>query len=152
MKTSEAGIQLIKDHEGLRLTSYLCSAKKWTIGWGSTKGVGPGMTITEEQAVERLRVDLQDTEAAVLRLVSVALKQHQFDALVSLIFNIGPSRFAGSTVRKLINARGSAQEIVASWRLWRNASQKQPDGTIKMVQLPGLVRRRLDETNLYSAL
>jgi lysozyme len=102
MKTSEQGIALLKDREGVRLKAYLCSAGVPTIGVGHTAGVKLGDTCTEQQALEWLREDLQWSEAAV-RQVKVPLEQHQFDALVSFVFNVGQGQFATSTLLKKLN-------------------------------------------------
>ncbi|MFN7608707.1 MAG: lysozyme, partial [Ralstonia sp.] len=92
MKTSAAGIALIKEHEGKRLKAYLCPAGVWTIGYGHTTGAGSpsvqkGMTITEAEADAIFARDIGAFERGVLRLVKVPLAQGQFDALVSFEFN-----------------------------------------------------------------
>src|SRR3546814_12847795 len=91
MQTSQRGIDLIKRFEGLRLTAYpdpATGGDPWTIGFGHTKGVKPGMVITAEKAESFLREDLREFEEAVERLVTVHLCQHQFDALIAFTFNV----------------------------------------------------------------
>ena len=74
----KAGLDLIKSFEGLKLRAYLCPAKVWTIGYGSTgPHVIPGKVITEVEAEELLKDDLDRFEKAVTRLVTVPLRQNQ---------------------------------------------------------------------------
>lgn len=101
---SEQGLGLLRDREGCRLEAYLDSVGVPTIGVGHTTGVHMGMTITAEEALELLREDLKWSEAAVNNGVSVPLKQNQFDALVSFVFNVGQGAFASSTLRRRLNA------------------------------------------------
>ncbi len=141
MQISDSGIMLIKNFEGLRLTAYQCSAHVWTIGYGHTAGVKPGDTITEGQAEQFLRDDLDQFEAAVYRLVNVTLSQHQFDALVSFTFNLGEGNLKNSTLLKKLNAgdySGAAEEFPR----WNRA-----DGRV----VEGLTRRRLAERDMFLA-
>ena len=87
--TSEKGIEFIKSYEALVLKAYDDSTGVWTIGYGHTAGVMPGMEITESQAVEFLQADLKRFEESVNRYVTVPLTQNMFDALVSFTFNLG---------------------------------------------------------------
>ena len=104
MKTSAAGLAFIAAHEGVVLTAYPdpgTGGAPWTIGIGHTSAAGPpkvvrGLTITRERAFEILAADLAGFEAAVLAAAPAALASHEFDALVSLCFNIGPGNFARS--------------------------------------------------------
>lgn len=139
MKTSQAGIAIIRTHEGLRLTAYQCSAGVWTIGYGSTSGVKPGMTITQAQATGLLISDLGIAERAVHSSVTVTLSQEQFDALSSLAFNIGASAFAKSTLVKLLNA-GKYHDAAAQFDRWVYAGKK---------KLPGLMKRRAAEKAMF---
>lgn len=93
MKTSENGLDLIKQFEGYRDTAYKCPAGVWTIGWGHTKGVKEGDRIDTARAEELLSSDLQVFEKAVNDADFPSLTQNQFDALVALTYNIGPSNF-----------------------------------------------------------
>ncbi|MBL5829218.1 lysozyme [Serratia fonticola] len=133
------GLNLIKQFEGLRLRAYQCSANVWTIGYGHTAGVGEDDIITEEQAIFLLRQDVAEGEMVVNQHMNVLLTQNQFDALVSLVFNIGAGNFRASTLLKKLNIRdydGAAKEFLR----WVNAGGK---------MLPGLVRRREAESRLF---
>jgi lysozyme len=136
---SEKAIDLIKEFEDLRLEAYLCPAGVWTIGWGHTKGVKPGMKITEEQAEELLEEDMQEAIRVVERL-NVDLSDNQYNALVSFVFNIGGSAFARSTIRRKILANPNDKNIRAEFMRWVYA-----DGE----KLKGLERRREEEAELY---
>lgn len=139
MKIGSKGLALIKRFEGLRLKAYLCPAKVWTIGYGSTGAhVKPGMEITEAQAEKLLLDDLARFEKAVSDAAPNA-SQDQFDAMVSLAFNIGIAGFQKSSVLRLHKA-GRHSGAADSFALWVKANGK---------TLPGLVRRRADEAHLY---
>lgn len=141
MKTGEKGLALIKHFEGLRLRAYQCSANVWSIGYGHTAGVKPDDVITPEQADAFLRQDVSDSEQAVSRFVRVPLTQYQFDALVSFTFNLGSGNLRTSTLLRLLNAGdypGAAGQLLR----WVNAGGK---------ELPGLVRRRVAEKELFGS-
>ena len=90
MNISEKGLNLIKSFEGCVLTAYKCPAGILTIGWGNTKNVYEGMTITQAQADQFLVEDVQIYANAVNKYVSkFNLNQNQFDALVSFAYNCG---------------------------------------------------------------
>lgn len=102
MEISDAGIQVLIEREGCRLEAYQDSVGVWTIGVGHTAAAGPpepcaGMTITQEQADELLDQDLDEYETCVNEVIEPPMTQHQFDAFVSICFNIGQGSFAGST-------------------------------------------------------
>ena len=104
------------------------------------QGVQPGDTCDRSQALEWLRQDVEWAEAAVNRLVTVPLEQHQFDALVSFTFNLGQGALAQSTLLRLLNG-GSAPSVVApQFDRWVNG----PHGP-----MPGLVRRRAAERAMF---
>lgn len=141
MRISEAGLSLIKKFEGLRLIAYKCPAGIWTIGYGHTgPDVYEGKRITEEQADALLVQDCERMESAVLSSVTVPLTQYEFDALVSFTFNVGPSAFRGSTMRRLLNERASKTVVASEFSRWVKADGK---------PLPGLVRRREEEKALF---
>src|SRR5690242_5234845 len=109
MVTSAAGRHFITVQEGNKLKAYQDSVGVWTIGVGHTSMAGPppvveGMTISPAESDAILAHDLQKVEHSVLSAVTVPMEQHEFDALVSLCFNIGPGNFSGSTVVKELNA------------------------------------------------
>lgn len=111
MKTSPAGIDLIKRSEGLRLQPYNDVAGVATIGYGH-KIVPPATFehgITEATALLMLADDIETAESAVESHVKVALSQGQFDALVDFVFNLGSGRLAESTLLKALNLGNYAQ-------------------------------------------
>ena len=137
MKTSQRGINLIKQFEGVRLTAYKCPAGVYTIGYGHTRGVQRGMRITEEEASAYLTADLLNSEKAVERYDSVYhWNQNEFDALVSFTFNCG-----AANLRSLLrNGRRNRSQIAATLPLYRKAGGK---------VLKGLERRRAAEKALF---
>ena len=137
MKTSQRGINLIKEFEGLRLTAYRCPAGVYTIGYGHTRGVKRGMKITEEEASAFLTADLRNSEKAVERYVGIYhWNQNEFDALVSFTFNCG-----ATNLRSLLrNGRRNREQIASALPLYRKAGGK---------VLKGLERRRAAEKALF---
>lgn len=122
MKASETGKNLIKQREGVRLTAYTDGAGILTIGVGHTSAAGApavkkGMTITARESDEILARDLSVFEKAVNESVKVKLNQNEFDALVSLAFNIGGAAFKKSTLLKKLNAgdRKGAEDQFLVW-------------------------------------
>jgi len=104
MKTSQAGIDIIKRFEGLELESYQDIAGIWTIGYGHTgPEVEAGQSISAREAEALLRHDLTSREKAVSRLTRVALNQNEFDALVSFIYNVGAGAYERSPARRRLN-------------------------------------------------
>jgi lysozyme len=136
---NEDAIELIKGFEKLYLEAYVCPAGVWTIGWGHTKGVKPGMKITEEQAEELLEEDMQEAIRVVERL-NVDLSDNQYNALVSFVFNIGGSAFATSTIRRKILANPNDKKIKDEFMRWVYSDGK---------MLKGLENRRKKEAELY---
>ncbi|MEE1209841.1 MAG: lysozyme, partial [Parafannyhessea umbonata] len=107
MRLSQNGVNFIKSHEALRLKAYQDSKGVWTIGWGHTKNVHPGDVITREQAEQFIRDDFAWVERTLnADLVAGRDKplvtQNEFDALCSLVFNIGSDAYLDSTVRRKI--------------------------------------------------
>ena len=139
MKLSDKGIALITSFEGLRLTAYRCQANVLTIGYGHTAGVKEGDGITKEQAIKYFRKDVERFEKAVLEYVTVPLEQHQFDALVSLAFNIGAGAFIGSTLLGMLN-QGNYIGAASQFLRWNKAGGKVSKG---------LVRRRDAEKDMF---
>lgn len=140
----ESAVRFVSEHEGCKLTAYQDQVGVWTIGYGSITSVRPGMVITREQALIRLRVDMQ---IAVKKLYSVCkpeaidrLTEHQYAALLSFTFNLGAK---------------------ASWTIWRyvNAGKLDlvPAEMMKFTKAGGLVRkglvnRRADEVRLWATV
>lgn len=140
MKTSKNGLELIKRHEGCRLTSYKCPAGVWTIGYGHTGAdVTPGMTITLQQAEELLTKDIRWAEDAVNR-EKLRLNQNRFDALVSFVYNVGTGNFHSSTLLKMLRVNPDSLNIRTEFCKWCKA---------KGSTLPGLALRRKQEADLY---
>ena len=139
MKTSHKGIALIKEFEGLRLKAYKCPGGVWTIGYGHTAGVKPGMVISEAQAEEYLMADLIAFEKH-LNGLGLALNQNQFDALVSFIYNVGTGNFSSSTLLRKVRANPLDNSIMDEFLRWVYSKGR---------VLPGLQRRRLAEMKLY---
>ena len=109
MVTSEKGIQLITQFEGCKLISYQDSGGVWTIGYGHTGGVTPGMVITQQQAVLYLKYDLKNAEKYVRNYDNVYhFTQNQFDALVSFCYNAG----AGNLNIQLTSAAGEVDTFI----------------------------------------
>ena len=140
MKPSEACVEFIKGFEGFRAQAYKCPAGVWTIGYGTTEYVNPGDTVTEEEACDLLRNDIQEAADAVDDLVDVELTQCQFDALVSFVYNLGRTALQNSTLLKMINQGKSATEVGPQFDRWIKAG-----GQVQ----PGLVRRRADERKMF---
>lgn len=139
MNTSKAGLNLIREFEGLSLQSYYCPAGRLTIGYGSTQNVGLGQKITQAQADKLLADDLAEFEKAIAQLVKVPLSQNQFDALVSFTYNCGISALAKSTLLKKLNLR-DYNGAAAEFKRWDKANGK---------PLLGLTKRRYAETKLF---
>lgn len=115
MKTSDDGINLIKDFEGFRSAPYQDVVGVWTNGFGHTYGVTKDTPlVTVEQAIENLRMDLLFAENGVNTFVTASLTQNQFDALVSFTFNLGPGSLRKSTLLRKLNVGdyiGAAEEF-----------------------------------------
>ncbi|GAA0690827.1 lysozyme [Dyella sp. SG562] len=140
MHTSALGVALIKQFEGLRTCAYLDAAGIWTIGYGHTgDDVRSGFRIDAAQADALLRKDLGTAEEAVRAWVTQPLAQPSFDALVSFVFNVGATAFAGSTLLRKLN-EGDMEGAAAEFERWRYAGGR---------VLPGLLRRRIAERTLF---
>ena len=140
MKLGERGTEILKYFEGCKLTAYQDSVGVWTIGYGHTKGVYDGMTITQDQAEQMLLSELEEYEGYIKDMVTVPLTQNQFDALVVWVYNLGPTNFRNSTLLKELNAgnyNAAGQEITR----WNKAGGK---------VLAGLVKRREAEAELFN--
>ncbi len=143
MRTSRAGIALIKEFEGCRLTAYSCPAGVLTIGHPEVR---PGMQISKEDASRILQSDLRMFEYGVLDNVVVPLEQHQFDALVSFAFNLGVGNLKKSTLLTRVN-EGKFDAVPAELMKW---TKSRVNGELK--DLPGLVRRRRAEAALWRGI
>ena len=140
MKATAHGLALIQHYEGCRLKAYKCPAGVWTVGYGCTgPDVKEGMTITHDEAMARLRRDVEKFEQAVSKLVTVPLTAGQFDALVSFAYNLGAGALQRSTLLKLVNA-SRFDAAAGEFAKWNKAGGK---------VLDGLVRRRAAEAHLF---
>ena len=136
MNISERGLNLIKSYEGCRLTAYRCPANVLTIGWGHTKNVYEGMSITQDEADRLLVEDVQVYANAVNKYVSkFNFNQNQFNALVSFAYNCGIGSLDS------VCSCNTLDEIRAELPLYVNGGG---------VRLPGLVRRRNEELALFN--
>jgi lysozyme len=115
---NKAGIDLIKESEGLKLTAYQCQAMVWTIGYGHTaSNVYDGKTITEQTANKLLKSDIDDIELKLKSMIKTSVTENQWSAIVCLIFNVGIPAFRNSRLLKCINAKQD-NCIKEEWITW----------------------------------
>jgi lysozyme len=143
LRTSRAGLELIKSFEGFREAAARLPDGRWTIGYGHVRSAREGVAITEQDAEDLLRYDLQGIEEAILALVYAPLTQNQFDALASLVFNISPGQFKDSEVLRSLNA-GEYIAAAAGFDAWRKA---RING--RLIVVDALVRRRAMEKAMF---
>lgn len=139
LSLSVAGIAFIQGWEGTRTEAYLDSVGVPTICTGSTRAVRVGQTATSHECQQRLVEDTGVAGKALARLVQAPVTQEQYDALLSLVFNIGEGNFARSTLLKRLNA-GQCRVAADEFRKWVYAGGK---------RLRGLVSRREAERALF---
>jgi lysozyme len=144
LKINLEGLNLIKEFEGFRSKAYLCAANVPTLGYGSTfypNGIKVklGDTITLPEAEKLLLVTIEGFAKGVRNAVKVPLTTNQFSALVSFAFNVGLSAFESSTLLKKINNKDYSGASL-EFSKWVKGGGK---------TLPGLVRRRNAEKNLF---
>ena len=139
MKASVDAYKLIKQFEGLRLKAYLCPAGIWTIGYGHTSGVSPNSFITIQEADEYLHRDVATIEMQLNKL-NLSLRQCQWDAIVSFVFNVGIGNFKASTLLAKIRINPDDNSIIDEFLRWVYANGK---------VMRGLQKRRLAEMKLY---
>jgi len=143
MKVGGGGVTLIKEFEGFPFNGrpYRDMVGVWTIGYGHTEGVGPhSKQLTQPQASELLRRDLDDKYGPPVNALDVDLNQHQFDAIVSFVYNCGPGAISPSTgVGKALRARqwNTAANCLLQWN--------RAGGKV----VPGLTRRRNAERSMF---
>jgi|TARA_A100001391_G_scaffold71501_1_gene45621 lysozyme len=152
MQISQEGVTLIKHYEGCpkdqngNAVSYRCPANKPTIGYGSLKlidgsPVKDDMSITMQEAEDLLAHELKEYEGYINDLVEVPLKQNEFDALVSWVFNLGPTNLKSSTLLKVLNA-GDYENVPEQIKRWNKVN-----GVVN----EGLVKRRKSESLLFKS-
>lgn len=142
-KTSNDCIEAIKTFEGLRLEAYkpVPTEKHYTIGYGHySDSIKKGARITRDYAEFLLRGDILKTERHINDL-NLSIAPHQFDALVSFVFNLGIKNLVESTLLKKIRAKAPAEEIKAQFARWVYSNGK---------KLPGLVKRRAWEAEQWT--
>jgi GH24 family phage-related lysozyme (muramidase) len=154
MSLSPAGIEFIKSWEGFRAQKYNDPAGHCTIGYGTLlhtgncDGSAPEQPydngITEDEATRLLAKKAEGFAKVVSTNPKVTLNQNQFDALVSFAYNIGEGAFLGSTLFKTYLAKGDLSGVPAEMKKWTKARK---DG--QLVDLPGLVKRRAAEAELF---
>lgn len=142
MNISPEGLAIIKRFEGCRLVAYRDSVGILTIGYGSTRAVREGMTITQQEADLRLVDDVRNAEVCVNGCVTVPMTQGEFDALVSFAFNLGCRALKNSTLLKKLND-SDYDGARAEFAKWCHAGGK---------ELPGLVARRSAEAQRFEAM
>jgi lysozyme len=146
MKLNSSGYLLITEFEGFSAKPYLCSAKIPTIGYGSTYySDGKRVTmldkeIPKHQARAILKTIADRFASKVSKLVTSPLNQNQFNALVSLAYNIGTGNFASSTILKKVNKNHNDTSIALEFKKWNKVNKK---------EVSGLTRRRINEANIY---
>lgn len=140
MKTSEAGLALIRKFEGCVLKAYRCPAGVWTIGYGHTGGVRNGEQIDKVRAEELLAEDVERVEDLLCGKFKNGMPQRHFDVLVSFIFNIGWDAFSASTLCRFIMEKAGDRAVCQQLLRWHNAAGK---------PLLGLMKRRVEEANLW---
>jgi len=149
LKISKEGIDLIKHFEGCPMedgmvVSYRCPANKPTIGYGSLKlidgsPVQDGMTITKQEAEDLLAHELEEYEGYINDMVTVAIKQNEMDAMVSWVFNLGPTNLKNSTLLRVLN-EGKYHEVPEQIKRWNK---------VNGVPNEGLKKRRKAEALLF---
>jgi lysozyme len=139
---SDAGLSLTKKFEGLELRAYADQGGVWTIGYGHTgPGVFAGLTITQQQADVFLQSDVAGSVACVNKLVTHAIAQCQFDALVDFTFNLGCASLANSTLLRAVNA-GDFAGAASQFLRWDHLGGR---------VIPGLLARRQAEAEMFSS-
>lgn len=138
--TSARGREMIRQFEGERLHSYRCPAGVWTISVGVTgPHVTEGMTITQAESDELFAAALRGFEQGINKLLLVPVTQNQWDAIISLGYNIGLQNLKTSTLLRLLN-KGCFREASLQFERWSHAGGQ---------QMPGLLRRRRAEMALF---
>jgi len=133
-------IELIKSFEGFSSKVYLCPAGLETIGYGHViTAVEKFKIINKENAEKLLKQDVYKAEVLVIRNIHINLTQSQFDALISFTFNLGGAALQRSTLRQKVN-RNDHMQVPKELMRWVCSN-----GQV----LPGLIRRRSLESNLY---
>jgi lysozyme len=158
MKISQEGITLIKHYEGCpkdadgNAVSYRCAANKPTIGYGSLKlidgsPVQDNMSITMKEAEELLAHELEEYEGYINDMVTVPLKQNEMNAMVSWVFNLGPTNLKNSTLLRVLN-EGKYHEVPEQIKRWNKVNGKVNEGLVKRRKSEALLFECQDWTNV----
>ncbi len=140
MRCSDAGRAFIKAFESLRLTPYRDDAGNWTVGYGHLIGSDePIVTWTQDHADAEFAADVTEVDIGLADLISVELRQHEFDAIASFAFNCGTNAFRNSTLRRVLNEQDYVAAALELGR-WGRAGGKWN---------AGLLRRRIGEMAIF---
>lgn len=140
MRINDAGLKLLKEFEGCKLEAYQDLVGVWTIGYGHTgEDVSPYWQITQEEADELLRKDLEKFERGVEKLLKVPVTSNEFSALVCFAYNVGLGNLKQSTLLNCINLHNKRQAPNEFLR-WNKAGG---------IPVKGLTRRREAERLLF---
>ena len=145
MRMSDKGIAALIKWEGFKTKAYKDTAGLWTIGVGHLINLETEKSLltaklTPAEVHALLKNDLLIYEKEVLRVIKKPLTQNQFDALVSLCFNLGGPKFSRSTVVRLAKDNPDNQAIGDAFLMWNKSGGKVTDG---------LVTRRKEEVDVY---
>ena len=151
MKLDEKGVLLIAEFEGLKLNPYYATELEKqkgivTIGYGNTyyeDGTLVKITdipITKERALQLLKITADKFALNVAKTIKADITQNQFNALISLAYNIGINAFKVSTVLRLVNNNPNDANIAKAFLMWNKQGGK---------ELKGLTNRRIKESALY---
>ena len=141
---NQSGLDLLKEFEGFCWAAYpdpATGAEPWTIGYGFTKGVQPGQSITKEAAEKRLKLEVAEFESGVVAACKRVPTPNQLAAMVCLAYNVGLGNFRLSTVLRRHNS-GETFAAANAFYLWNRAGNK---------IMQGLINRREAERSLYLA-
>ena len=139
-------LDTIQQFEGLKLTAYQDSVGIWTIGFGNIfnldtgNPIKEGDEITQETADRWLKIEVDQLQAKMRKVITVPLNDNQWTALTSLVYNIGFGAFKRSTLLRLLNAGASKEEVAKQILRWNKAGGK---------EVKGLTNRRQAESNLF---
>jgi len=139
-------LDTIQQFEGLKLKAYKDSVGIWTVGFGNIFNLDTGNPIKEgdeislETAERWLKIEVDNLQAKMRKVITVPLNDNQWTALTSLAYNIGFGAFKRSTLLRLLNAGASKEEVAKQFLRWNKAGGK---------EIKGLTNRRQAESNLF---
>lgn len=139
-------LDTIQQFEGLKLKAYKDSVGIWTIGFGNIfnldtgKPIKEGDEITQETADRWLKIEVDNLQDKMRKIITVPLNNNQWTALTSLAYNIGFGAFKRSTLLRLLNAGASKEDVAKQILRWNKAGGK---------EIKGLTNRRQAEYNLF---